>query len=120
MSYEHSVLTHKLNLFIRRPYAVRHNGFNVGVYIVVLSKQIVFVIGLAVERVIGAKKFDKIDFSLILRQVRLHGDAVSHLYLAQLLHKLIGAARNKARCENRLRILKFILYGVYPAKRGVC
>ena len=49
----------------------------------------------------------------------MHGNTISHLNFPQLLHQLIGAARNKPRRQNRFRVHKPILDGVDPAEGGV-
>ena len=95
-----------------------HNRLYVGVNIIVPAEEVVLVIGIAVEGVIGAKEFNEINLARTLREVRLYGNAVCHLDLTELLHQLIGTARNKSRGKYRLGILKLVLGGVYPAKGG--
>ena len=64
MCNENSVLAHQQGLFIGRPNAMRHHRLNVGIYVIVLSEQIVFIVGIPVKGIVGSKEFNKIYLSL--------------------------------------------------------
>ena len=119
MGDKHTVFPHHLHFLLRRPDAVRHNGLHIGADVVVFAEEVVIVIGIPVEGVIGTEEFYKFNLPLAFRQMGLDGDAVGHLDLAQFLHQRIGAAGDEAGGEDGFGAGEFVFHPVDPAKGGI-